>query len=389
MRRTWDDAEAQVEGRPDAEAESVSIITMHSAKGLEWPIVIPINSPTELHDDDSFLYRRSDDTVHFKLLDQAPAEYELVKAAERDQLAVGIIPGTGWRASEIQDVARAAEESGFEAIFCTEVNNDSIATAQWMGASTRQIKIGTWVTDIYLRVAYLCAKAAIMAADATGGRFILGLGVSHQPVNRALGIDMPDPTGALRTYTVEVAKWLRGEGPPTHLLQQPSPYPVPIYLAALTSQNVELAGEIADGVMPLWWSVERVARSKRWIDRGRAKSGGRGKLELTLGLPTYIGDDIDALRAAARMNLGFFTGLPFFQRLMRASGFITEADMAEQGAGGDALSDRLLDAICLLGPVTRCRERLAEYREAGLDLPILWPAIGVDSAREVIGAFRQ
>jgi ATP-dependent exoDNAse (exonuclease V) beta subunit len=73
MRRTWDDAEAQVEGRPDAEAESVSIITMHSAKGLEWPIVIPINSPTELHDDDSFLYRRSDDTVHFKLFDQAPA----------------------------------------------------------------------------------------------------------------------------------------------------------------------------------------------------------------------------------------------------------------------------------------------------------------------------
>ena len=54
MRRNWDDAEAQVEGRPDAEAESVSIITMHLAKGLEWPIVIPINSPTELYDDTSF-----------------------------------------------------------------------------------------------------------------------------------------------------------------------------------------------------------------------------------------------------------------------------------------------------------------------------------------------
>lgn len=306
-----------------------------------------------------------------------------------ERLAVGIIPGTGWRAREIQDVARAAEDSGFEAIFCAEVNNDSIATAQLMGAATRQIKSGTWVTDIYLRVSYLCAKAAIMAADATDGRFILGLGVSHQPVNRALGIDMPDPMGALRKYAAEVTRWLRGDGPPTHLPQQPSPCPVPIYLAALTSQNVELAGEIADGVMPLWWSVERVASSKRWIDRGRAKSGGRGKLELTLGLPTYIGGDIDALRAAARMNLGFFTGLPFFQRLMRASGFIPEAEIAERGAGGDALSDRLLDAICLLGPVSRCRERLAEYREVGLDLPILWPAIGVDSARELISAFRQ
>jgi alkanesulfonate monooxygenase SsuD/methylene tetrahydromethanopterin reductase-like flavin-dependent oxidoreductase (luciferase family) len=97
--------------------------------------------------------------------------------------------------------------------------------------------------------------------------------------------------------------------------------------------------------MPLWWSVERVARSKRWIERGRAKSGGRGKLELSLGLPTYIGDDIETLRATARANLGLFTTLPFFQRLLRASGFVEEADLAEQGAGGHALSDRVLDAI--------------------------------------------
>jgi exodeoxyribonuclease-5 len=86
MRSNWDDAEAQVEGRPDAEADSVSIITMHLAKGLEWPVVIPINSPTELYDDTSFLLRRSDNTVHFKLLDQAPTDYEPVKTAERDQL---------------------------------------------------------------------------------------------------------------------------------------------------------------------------------------------------------------------------------------------------------------------------------------------------------------
>jgi len=306
-----------------------------------------------------------------------------------ERLAVGIIPGTGWRATEIQDVARAAEDAGFEAVFCTEVNNDSVGTAQLMGLATQRIKVGTWVADIYLRVPYLCAKSAIITADATGGRFILGLGVSHQPVNRALGIDMPDPIGALRKYAVEVGNWLRGEGPVTHLPQQPSPQPVPIYLAALTSQNVELAGEVADGVMPLWWSVERVVRSRRWIERGRSKSGGRGKLELTLGLPTYVGDNIDAARSAARGNLGFFTGLPFFQRLIRASGFATEADKAEQGIGGEALSDRLLDAICLLGPVSRCRERLVEYRNAGLDLPILWPATGADSAREVIATFRQ
>ena len=306
-----------------------------------------------------------------------------------ERLGLGFIPGTGWRAGEVQDIARAAEDAGFEAAFCAEVNNDAVATALLMGLATRQLKVGTWVAHIYLRTSYLCAKAAALAADVTGGRLILGLGVSHQPVNKALGIDMPDPAAALRRYAVEVASWLRGEGPTTHLPQQPSPYPVPIYLAALTSQNVELAGEIADGVMPIWWSVERLARSRRWVDRGRARSGGRGKLEMTLGLPTFVGDDIDALRGAARANLGFFTALPFFQRLLRASGFSEEADKAEQGAGGEALSDRVLDAICLIGPVAHCRDRLAAYREAGLDLPILWPAMGVEAARDVVAAFRQ
>lgn len=85
MRRNWTDTEAQVEGRPDAEADSIPIMTMHLAKGLEWPVVNPINSPTELYDDTNFLHRRSDDTVHFKLLDQAPADYQAVKDAERNK----------------------------------------------------------------------------------------------------------------------------------------------------------------------------------------------------------------------------------------------------------------------------------------------------------------
>ena len=136
--------------------------------------------------------------------------------------------------------------------------------------------------------------------------------------------------------------------------------------------------------------VGRAGAAQQALDRPRpGKSAGRGKLEITLGLPTYVGNDIDALRGAARANLGFFTGLPFFRRLMRASGFIDGGRQGGAGVGGEALSDRLLDAICLLGPVARCRDRLAEYCEAGLDLPILWPAMGVDSARQVIAAFAQ
>ncbi|MCI4680614.1 UvrD-helicase domain-containing protein [Rhodoblastus acidophilus] len=82
----WEDTESQAEGRPDAEVDSVSIVTMHSSKGLEWPIVIPINSMTKLYSKDQFLYRRQDDSVHFAVLDFASPDYDAVKQAEADEL---------------------------------------------------------------------------------------------------------------------------------------------------------------------------------------------------------------------------------------------------------------------------------------------------------------
>jgi alkanesulfonate monooxygenase SsuD/methylene tetrahydromethanopterin reductase-like flavin-dependent oxidoreductase (luciferase family) len=306
-----------------------------------------------------------------------------------ERLSLAVLTGTGWRARDIEAIAREAENAGFEAIFNVEANNDALATAQLMGAVTSRIKVGTWVASIYLRHPYLCAQGAALIADATGGRLVLGLGVSHQPVNTTLGVDMGSPLAALRHYVGEVQSWLRGEGPATHLPQRPAPCPVPVYVAALTSKAVELAGEVADGVMPVFWPASRVAQSKTWIARGRARVPGRRRLEITLGLPTFVGDDLEAARAVARQNLGLYTTFPFYQRLFRLCGFVEETEKAEQGAAADALSDRLLDAVCLIGSMARCREQLAAFRDAGVDLPILYPPIGVEAARAVIQAFRQ
>ncbi len=141
--------------------------------------------------------------------------------------------------------------------------------------------------------------------------------------------------------------------------------------------------------MPFLWTAERVRQSQRWAARGRAKSTGLGQLDVTLGLPTFLGEDLAALRDTARQNLVLYTGLPFFQRLFRVSGFAEEAAQMEQGNGLTALTDRLLEAVCLLGPVDRCREQLAAFRAAGVDLPILLPPVGVAGARTVIQAFRR
>lgn len=306
-----------------------------------------------------------------------------------ERLGLAVIPGVGWSADDIRNVAREAEEAGFEAIFSTEINNDAMATAHLMGSATERIKVGTWVANIYLRHSYTCAQGAALIGEATGGRFILGLGVSHQPVNGALGIDMGDPLSTFRRYLTDVQNWLRGEGPATHLPQRPASVPVPVYAGCLTSSTVELGAELADGIMPLFWSVERFAQSKAWVERGHARSGRAELPVMTHGLPTYVGDDIDALRDLARQYMVLYTGLPFFRALLRVSGFEDEAALMEQGEGMAGLTDRFLDATCLIGTVEQCQERLAEYRAAGVELPILYPPIGVDGAMETIRAFRQ
>jgi probable F420-dependent oxidoreductase len=306
-----------------------------------------------------------------------------------ERLALAVIPGVGWSAAETQAIAQEAEAAGFDAIFAAEVNNDVMATAQLMGAATSRIQVGTWIANIYLRHSYTCAQGAALIADASGGRFILGLGVSHQPINAALGIAMPHPLATLRQYVTQVQGWLRGAGPATHLPQRPSPQPVPLYVATLGEQAVELGGELADGIMPLFWSAERVAQSKDWLARGREKVPDLDPAEITLGIPTFIGDDLEGLRETARQNLVLYTALPFFQRLFREMGFADEAALMERGDGMAGLSDRLLDEICLIGPRDRCQEQLTAFREAGVDLPILYPPIGIDEARQVMQAFQR
>src|SRR2546428_13704473 len=105
-----------------------------------------------------------------------------------ERLGLGIIPGVGWRAKDIQAIARQAEDAGFDGIFAAEVNNDVMATTQLIGAATRRVAVGTWIANIYLRHPYVCAQGAALIADATEGRVILGLGVRPSAADTGLRV---------------------------------------------------------------------------------------------------------------------------------------------------------------------------------------------------------
>ena len=247
-----------------------------------------------------------------------------------ERLGLGVIPGVGWSAREVQMIARQAEAAGFDAIFAAEVNNDVMATAQLMGRDDPD-HVGTWIANIYLRHAtsvrrglrdWGCYRRPLPPRSRRG----------HQPSPRARHrhARAAGRVAALCDRRAELVSGGRASHP---YPAAASAYPVPVYVAALASPAVELGGELADGIMPFLGSAARVTKSKVWAARGRAEAPDLAPLDLTLGLPTFIGDDLDAMRKAARQNLALFTTFPFFQRLFRSMGYTDEAALMERGVG--------------------------------------------------------
>ena len=174
--------------------------------------------------------------------------------------------------------SRAAEDAGFSGVFMTEANNDSLACSLALGLHTKRIKLGTAITNIYLRHPNLLANEAAAVQEFTGGRFILGLGTGHREGNSALGIEMGVPLTRMR----ETVKTLRAalDGGKTGPRVSAK---LPLYLAGVSRPMVKLAGEIGDGVIFNFFPPARVkealgelaegakiARPRPQADRGDA-----------------------------------------------------------------------------------------------------------------------
>ncbi len=298
------------------------------------------------------------------------------------ELGIVITPGSD-PFTTLADLSREAENAGFSAIFVSESSNDSLMCCTHMALATSRVKLVTWIVNIHFRVPLTCAAAAATVQEVSGGRFILGLGVSHRPLLESLGIEMGNGREKLRSYTMELRRLLRGEPVASGLpmaLRAPR-HPVPIYYAALALETARLAGELADGVELYMCSAQRM-RKMAQASRDAALKHNRkpADVAITMGLPTFVHDDLERAMSVARRRLAFYGGLPFYNRQMASDGFESEAKaaMAAMQRGDKkgieaAMSDRLLDSMALIGPPSRCLERLAAFREAGADLAVIRP----------------
>jgi alkanesulfonate monooxygenase SsuD/methylene tetrahydromethanopterin reductase-like flavin-dependent oxidoreductase (luciferase family) len=280
------------------------------------------------------------------------------------------------------DLARLAERLGYESVWVTHGHGrDSFLVLAAYAAATTRLRVGNGVLQILPRHPVATAQAALTLAELSGGRFTLGLGISHRPMMEAmLGLAIVDPLTTMREY-VAVLRGALGEGAQLDgkhyrvhwsAAMPGKPAAPPIYLAALSRRMLELAGEIADGVI-LWLSPPAYVREVAMpaLQRGRARAGKSLEgFEVVCAVPLAVTDDAAAARAAFRAELVRYASLPFYRAMLEASGFgAALRDFDRDGA----VPASLADALGGIGDAKVARAFVAEYRAAGVTLPAVRP----------------
>jgi alkanesulfonate monooxygenase SsuD/methylene tetrahydromethanopterin reductase-like flavin-dependent oxidoreductase (luciferase family) len=314
---------------------------------------------------------------------------------------VTVSPMSGIPHAEFIQLARETEDAGYSGVFIPEANNDALLCSYAVAGATRRVQIATWIVNIYLREPSLCAAAAEMVQDAAGGRFILGLGVSHRPALELRGIEMGNGRERLRRDTQVLRDAFSGKLEMFGMKFRMPQRPIPIYYAALALETAKLGGEIADGLMLYMCTPARLGKS---IAAAHASAHGAGRkpseVTMTCGVPVFLHDDLKTAQAAARRGLSFYGALPFYNRLLAKSGFaepagqiMEAAKRRDANAMAAAVTDQMTDAVALVGPASRCSERLQEYREQGGEVLVLAPnPVNEDypaAVRRVLQAFAK
>jgi alkanesulfonate monooxygenase SsuD/methylene tetrahydromethanopterin reductase-like flavin-dependent oxidoreductase (luciferase family) len=261
-------------------------------------------------------------------------------------------------------VATEIEARGFSGIYCPSFG-DALGLCLSIAHATTRVELGTSIQPIYLQHPVALATSASYLHEIAEGRFRLGVGVTHGPVLRRLGVQSGRPLGDMRAYVDEL-----------RAASEPMGGCPPIVLATLRDKMVELAAEIADGAVWANASLQRMDHSLSLIpDDVRSAGFWIGNM-----LPTVIDDDLDAARAKHRATLRAYVARPNYRNYWTASGYeeemaaITAAmDAGDDEAAAAAMTDRWLDDCTLSGSVHRVRGGIEAWSDAGVT-PIVVPS---------------
>ena len=261
-------------------------------------------------------------------------------------------------ADEVRAYARRADELGYGTLWVPEtVGREPFALLGMLAVETSSLLLGTSIVSIWGHDAQTTRMAALTLQEATAGRFVLGLGVSHPHLaERLRGHAFEKPLSRMREYLVAY----RGavyKGPAAADALEP-----PILLAALRERMLTLAATEADGAFPYLVGAERLAWMRGVLDSAAAD---RRPL-LAVSLPAVLDTDSATARAAARGYLAPYLRTPAYQAGWALQGF-DQVDWEKPG------SDRLVDAMVAWGDVEELRGRIAQLVEAGADHVALIP----------------
>jgi F420-dependent oxidoreductase-like protein len=300
-------------------------------------------------------------------------------------------PGTN--PAELTPLVRMAEGLGYDSVWAAEAwGTDAVSVLAWLAASTERIKVGSAIMQIPGRTPANTAMTAATLDLLSGGRFLLGLGTSGpQVVEGWHGQPWGKPLGKTREYIEIVRTALRREavehhgehyripydgpgatglGKPLKLMLRPLRADIPIYLAAIGPKNVALAAEVADGWLPIFVDPDRFDAAF-----GASLAGARDGFEIAATVSVLVGDDVQALRDSLKPHLALYIGgmgargRNFYNSLVQRYGWEEEAErIQELYLGGQqreairAVPDALVDAVSLVGPKARIRERLEAWK---------------------------
>jgi F420-dependent oxidoreductase-like protein len=324
--------------------------------------------------------------------------------------------GIGPQGEDAIEIVQAAERAGFDSVWAAEsYGSDAVSVLGYLAAKTETIQLGAAILQVPARAPAAAAMVGVTIDALSGGRFIFGFGPSGPQVSEGwYGVPYEKPWGRTREY-VEVVKKIvaregrleyegrhyklpltegegvTGQGKALKLNIHPIRSEIPVYLGAIGRKSVELAAEIADGWIPIFFSVDKWEQA--WgehIEAGLAKGGRtREDFQVSPSVQVAIDGDLDASRGLVKAGLLLYLGgmgskkTNFYADLTRRFGFAEVADEVQslyldgkREEAYAAIPDELVDATAMIGTEDEVAERVKRFADAGVDRMIVSPMHG-------------